>query len=49
VNIDTLLDRGLTGITEVDQVVASYNPFGLKGRPRISSWESQHRVRYPMG
>jgi len=49
VNIDTLLDRGLTGITEVDQVIASYNPFGLKGRPRISSWESQHRVRYPMG
>lgn len=47
-DVDALLDRGLTGITEVDQVITAFNPYGLKGRPRISSWELQHRVRYPM-
>jgi hypothetical protein len=37
VDIDTLLDRGLTGITEVDQIITSLNPYGLKHRLRVYS------------
>lgn len=37
VDVDRLLDRGLTGITEVDQVITALNPNGLKGRPRLYS------------
>jgi hypothetical protein len=36
-NIDGLLERGLTGITEVDQVIYALNPYGLKTRLRVSS------------
>ena len=45
--IDQLLKNGLTGITEVDQIITSFNPFGLKGRPRMASVELARRVRYP--
>lgn len=37
VNVDQLLERGLTGITEVDQLIMAYNPHGTKTRMRVSS------------
>ena len=37
VDIDLLLQRGLTGITSVDQVIAAVNPHGLRGRTRLYS------------
>lgn len=37
VSIDDLLRRGLTGVETVDSVIASYNPYGLRSRPRIVS------------
>lgn len=46
VDIDSLLDRGLTGITEVDQVITANNPHAIKGRPRLASVETTRRVRY---
>lgn len=39
VDVDSLLDRGLTGLTEVDQIITAYNPWGLKKRPRVWSNE----------
>ena len=47
VPIDQLLDRNLTGLVEVDQVITAVNPYGLKGRPRFASVETVNRVRYP--
>lgn len=47
VSVDTLLARGLTGIVEVDQVITSFNPFGLPGRLRIASVETVRQTRYP--
>jgi hypothetical protein len=44
---DQLLDRNLTGLMEVDQVITAVNPGGLKGRPRLASVETLHHVRYP--
>lgn len=35
VDVERLLDRGLTGLMEVDQIVAALNPNGLKARPRV--------------
>jgi hypothetical protein len=37
VDVDKLLERNLTGITTVDQVIAALNPHGLKGRTRLYS------------
>lgn len=37
VDIDTLLKQGLTGIQTVDQVIAMFNPYGLKSRMKITS------------
>lgn len=37
VDVDTLLDKGLTGITEVDMVIRAYNPRGLDRRMRVAS------------
>ncbi len=37
VDLDRLMDRGLTGLVEVDQVIAAFNPHGLKERPRVWS------------
>ena len=37
VDVDTLLGKGWTGITTVDQVIAMFNPYGLKSRMRVSS------------
>lgn len=36
-DIDGLLDRGLTGITTVDQVIRSFNPSSIPSRMNISS------------
>jgi hypothetical protein len=46
VDVDSLLERGLTGITEVDQIITANNPHGIKGRPRIATVETARRVRY---
>jgi hypothetical protein len=37
VDVDRLLESGLTGLTEVDQVIVSLNPYRLKGRTRLYS------------
>lgn len=39
VDIDQLLDRGLTGVTSVDQIIVMANPHRLTGRLRIMSPE----------
>lgn len=39
VDVDTLLDRGLTGIIEVDQIITAFNPWAMKRRPRVWSNE----------
>ena len=40
VDVDTVLGKGWTGITEVDQVIAMFNPYGLKSAMKISSPDS---------
>lgn len=37
VDSERLMDRGLTGIVEVDQVIAAFNPHGIKERPQVLS------------
>lgn len=37
VDLDRLMDRGLTGLAEVDQVIAALNPHAIKARPRVWS------------
>lgn len=37
VDLERLMDRGLTGVVEVDQVIAMLNPYALKNRPRVWS------------
>lgn len=37
VNPETMLALGLTGIAEVDDIIAAYNPAGLKFQPRVFS------------
>lgn len=37
VDVETLLRNNLTGLWEVDQVIAALNPYGLKGRTRFWS------------
>lgn len=37
VNVDELLRAGLTGVQTVDQVITTFNPYGLKSQMRISS------------
>lgn len=42
VNVQTLtpdfyLSHGLTGVADVDQIILTYNPWGLRSRPRVSS------------
>lgn len=39
VDVDTLLDKGLTGITEVDMVIRAWNPRSLDRRMRVGSPE----------
>lgn len=44
VDIDALLERGLTGVTAVDQIITAVNPYGLKGRTRILSPDSDYPI-----
>lgn len=37
VDVDTVLGKGWTGIAEVDQIIAMFNPYGLKSRMKIAS------------
>lgn len=37
VDLDRLMDRGLTGLHEVDQIIAAMNPHAIKERPRVWS------------
>lgn len=37
VDVERLMDRGLTGVVEVDQVIAALNPHGIKQRTRVLS------------
>lgn len=37
VDVDSLLARGLTGIQTVDQVIAMFNPYGLKSDMKVST------------
>jgi len=37
VDVDSLLIRGFTGIQTVDQVIAMFNPYGLKSEMKIST------------
>ena len=49
-DIDGLLDRGLTGITTVDQVIRSFNPYSIPSRMGLASpdWPPITRtVTYP--
>jgi hypothetical protein len=34
------LDKGWTGVQEVDQIIATINPYGLKSRPRVLSLDT---------
>lgn len=46
VNIDELLRNGLTGITTVDQMIRSFNPYSMTSSMRIASpdWPPSYRV-----
>lgn len=44
-DFDQLLNRGLTGIAEIDQVIVADNPYALKARPFFSSYDTDPRVR----
>jgi hypothetical protein len=48
-SVDDMLKMGLTGLWEVDQLIASYNPYGLKGRTRFYSPDMPEgrRITYP--
>jgi hypothetical protein len=49
VDVNDLLTHGLTGLWELDQLIAAYNPYGLKGRTRFWSPELQEgrQVTWP--
>jgi hypothetical protein len=41
VDVNTLLERGLTGVATVDQLIAAYNPYGLKSAMRVVSPDTE--------
>lgn len=49
VDVDDLLKAGFTGIQTVDQVIAAFNPYGLKSPPRVYSPDAPvtRMVTYP--
>lgn len=50
VDVDVMLRNGLTGLTTVDQVIRSFNPYGLTSKMKVSSpdWPPATRVTtYP--
>jgi hypothetical protein len=48
VNIDLLLERGLTGIQAIDQLIALTNPSGLTHRMRLKSPDIQGPIMTTM-
>jgi hypothetical protein len=44
VDVDQMLDKGLTGITEVDMAIRALNPYSLKARPRLYSPDIDYPV-----
>ena len=36
------LDKGLTGVSEIDEVIRAYNPYGQRDRPRVRSLDTPH-------
>lgn len=40
VDVTDYLNKGLTGVQEVDQVIISINPYGLKSQPRVVSLDT---------
>jgi hypothetical protein len=36
------LEKGLTGVSEVDEVIRAYNPYGHRDRPRVRSLDTPH-------
>lgn len=45
VDIDTVLKYGLTGITEIDMVIMADNPYGLKQKNFLYSYDTAPRFR----
>jgi hypothetical protein len=45
VSVDLLLEKGLTGITTVDQIIRTYNPYGLTSPMRVVSPDFPERTR----
>jgi hypothetical protein len=45
VGIEALMEKGLTGINTVDQIIRTYNPYGLTGQMRIASPDYPERTR----
>lgn len=45
VGVEALLENGLTGISTVDQIIRTYNPYGLTGQMRIASFDYPERTR----
>ena len=45
VGVEALLEKGLTGISTVDQIIRTYNPYGLTGDLRIASPDFPERTR----
>lgn len=45
VSIDDMLKRGLTGLPDVDMVILADNPFALKQRPFLYSYDTAPRYR----
>lgn len=37
VDVDTILSKGWTGVDTVDQIIAQFNPYGLRSKMKISS------------
>lgn len=49
VDINDVLERGLTGVWQVDQLIMMINPHGIKGRPRFYSPDlpEGRQITYP--
>lgn len=45
VEVDVLLEKGLTGIATVDQVIRTFNPYGLTSPMRIASPDFPEKTR----
>ena len=41
ISLNDVLDKGLTGVSDVDQIIRTYNPSGARSRPRVLSQDMQ--------